>query len=168
MNIKAIAGTLLAFSLAGCVQPLRVETSASGAPIPAGSHYVWLLPEAEQPHLPEASRLRMADALAAKGLIPAAAGGKADYLLLVNQARRPAKVGLAALDPPPVPGAEPAWLARPGKRGKQLSTLELRFLDPATGHEVSVLSARASHGKRDEPVVLDRLIESVSRQPPTP
>ena len=165
MIVKWIAATLLALSVTACAAPLRVETKASGAPILNGGRYMWLLPEAEQPHLPEASRIRMTQALAAKGLMPAGQGEKPDYLLLVNHARRPAKVGLATMDPPPAPGNEPAWLATPGKRGKQMSSLQLRFLDPATGHEISQFSAQASHGKRDEPIVLDRLIDGVLQAP---
>ena len=100
MIVKWIAATLLALSVTACAAPLRVETKASGAPILNGGRYMWLLPEAEQPHLPEASRIRMTQALAAKGLMPAGQGEKPDYLLLVNHARRPAKVGLATMDPP--------------------------------------------------------------------
>jgi len=154
---------LLTLAVAGCAPPPRIETHLSGAGIPAGGRYIWFVPDGEVPHLPEASRARLALALAGRGLTSVAPGGKADYLLLVTAARRGGKVGLAATAVPPPPGQAPVWIAAPGKRGKQVSTLALTFLDPATGETLGVMEAQVRHGRRGEAAMLDRLIDGAVR-----
>lgn len=158
MKTGFLAAAML--SIAGCASGPSVETVSTGAPITAGSHYRWFKVEGEQAQLSEQSRTRLADALAARGILEAGAG-KADYLLMVNHARRPAETGLAASAEAPPPGQAPAWLAAPGKRGKQLSTLQLHFLDPDTGREIGALGAHVRHGRKHNDGALDMLIEGL-------
>ena len=156
MKIVLPLGLLL--MMAGCVPPSRIETHRSGSVIPAGSRYLWFVPEGEAPHLSEARRARLALALAGRGLTSVSPGEKADYLLLVTQARRGAETGLAPSVTPP--GQEPAWIAPPGKRGRQVSTLELKFLDPATGRQIAAIAAVGRHGRRETDAMPDRLIDA--------
>lgn len=164
-----IAPLLLAAAVAGCARAPEYSVSARGAIPGPQTSYRLVQPEGEPPSLPADVETVLAAALEQRGLVKAATAAKPDLILFAALARRPAKVGDFTRDNPGDSAEAPDWIAQPDRRGRQVTTLALRFVNPATGAEVRSVRAEARHGRRSGDVVIAPLIDGAANgQIPAP
>ncbi|RJF93466.1 hypothetical protein [Sphingomonas cavernae] len=154
--------TLAALTLAGCARAPEYSFVSRGDAPDARTRYALVQPEGEAPVLSPEIEAALVPALAAQGLVQAEPNTKPDLLLFAGVARRPAKVASFTRDNPGDTAEAPGWIATPDRHGRRVTTLALRFVDPATGTVVRSVRAEARHGKRQAEMVIAPLVEGAT------
>lgn len=153
---------MLAILLSGCARAPEYTVNASGAAPAGNASYRIVRPEGEPPALSPALEAALESALRAQGFVAASTGAKPDLLLFAGLSQRPARVGAFTRDNPADAVETPGWLAQPRPRGRRVTTLALRFVDPATGAATRSVHAEVRHGRRQGTLVIGPLIETAA------
>lgn len=153
-------------TLAGCVSKPIVTVQQNVPPL-APSRFILADSDGEIAALPAVDSARLVARFAAHGWSNsdgdgAGERGKSRAAILVIAAidRRPAKVGLLSRHNPQDKSETPLWAEQPDRRRKSAMSVTLRYLDASTGVPLRVVHARALHGKRTDPGLIDRLINA--------
>lgn len=149
-------------ALAGCARAPQYSVVASGDVASASTRYALVQPEGEAPALSPEIEAALVPALAAHGLIRAEPNARPDLLLFATWAQRPAEMGSFTRANPGDAAEQPDWIATPDKQGRRVTTLALRFVDPATGTVVRTVRAEARHGKRQAELVVAPIVEGAA------
>lgn len=162
-SIRYLRSALLsAILLSGCARAPEYAVNASGVMPSPNASYRIVQREGDPPKLSPALEAALQSALRTQGLVAASTDAKPDLLLFAGLSLRPARVGVFTRDNPADAAEALDWLAQPRSRGRRVTTLALRFVDPATGAAMRSVRAEVRHGKRQDKFVIGPLIETAA------
>lgn len=155
--MKQIAPLLAALAVAGCAHGGKLEVASRGDALVPGKSFALVPGQAASP-----ADVRLAQALTAARLKPAAEPALADYLVTVAYTDRSSRIGVYI--PSADPKAEPAWLAQGQKPPrawvrKGATRLVVRIEDRASGQVAREVEVGGFYWRKNAP---DRLAEAAA------